>query len=462
MKTTVERVDDTTVKLSVTVEPAAVTEAIDAAAQRLAGEVRVPGFRPGRVPRRVLESRIGKETIAQEAAREALPRFYGEAAQSEELDVVGTPEFDLQSFEDGQEGAFTATVEVRPEFELPDYHSLQVPHPEWELTDEELDEQLEGLRERFATLETVERPAQVGDHVLLSLSGQHGGKPVPEVTADDTLHEVADPEESGGELDRNLLGASPGAILKFTETLGDDAGERAGQEIEFTAIVKEIKARRLPELDDAFAADASEFDTIEELREELRTHLAREKRQQAEIALRGRAVQAVCELVEVPVPSSMVQAELQFRLDRVAQQAEQYGMTFEQFLQAAGVTNEELLEQFETESKEAVKAQLVIDAIGRDAGVEITRDDLRGEVAAQAMRLGRDANELADFMSHPDRVGALAGDAFRRRAIDHLLASVQVLSAPPEEDAPKAAPDPAAHEGAEAEAAEDEPDDDGA
>lgn len=453
MKTSVERVDDTTVKMTVTVDAAEVTEAIDAAALRLAGEVRVPGFRPGRVPRRVLESRVGKEAIVAEAVRDALPRLYAEAAQGEELAAVGPPEFDLQTFEDGRDAAFTATVEVRPEFDVPDYSDLQVPHPDWELTDEELDEQLEGLRERFATLETVTRPAQVGDHVLLSISGQHAGQPVPEVAADDTLHQVGDPEESDSALDRELAGASPGAILKFTDTLGDDYGDRAGQEVALTAIVKEIKARSLPALDDEFAADASEFDTIEELRSELRAHLEREKRTQAEIALRGRVVQAVCELVEVPQPPSMVQAELRFRLDRVAQQAQQYGMTFEQFLEAAGVSNEELLEQFEAEAREAVKAQLVIDAIGRDAGVELTQNDLRGEVAAQAMRLGQDADQLAEFMGHPDRVSALYADAFRRRAIDHLLASVQVLSGPPEDESrpePDGDPEPAPQAAADA------------
>lgn len=434
MKTTVERIDDTTVKLSVTVESDRVTEAIDEAARRLASDVKVPGFRPGRAPKRVIESRLGKDTIAQEAVRDALPRFYSEAAQAEELAIVGQPEIEVDTFEDGKEAVFSATVEVRPEVTLPDYTGLQVPHPEWELTDEELEEQLEGLRERFAKLETVSRPAQQGDHVLISVSGKQGDKPVLEAAADDTLHEVADPEESDSELDRNLLGAKPGEILKFTDTLGPGYGEKAGQEVEFTVIVKEVKAKQLPALDDAFAADASEFETIDELRSELRDHLAREKRNQAAQALRGRVVQAVTELVEVPLPASMVQTELRFLLDRVAQQAEQYRMGVDEFLQAAGVSNEQMLEQFEAEARETVKAQLVLDAVGREAGLEIERNDLRAEVALQASRMGRDPNDLAEYMSEPERVGALVADALRRKAIDHLLDSVQVLSGPPEEE----------------------------
>lgn len=433
MKTSVERVDDTTVKLTVTVEPERVTRAIDEAARRLASEVRIPGFRPGRVPKRVLETRLGKDAIAQEAARDALPAFYEEAAEAEGLAVLSQPEFDLEMFEDGKEGVFTATVEVRPEFEVPDYSDLQVPHPDWELTDEELAQQLDALRERFATVETVARPVQVGDHVLLSISGQQDGEPVPEVAADDTLYEVSDPEESGSELDRSLLGAEPGAILKFTDTLGDDYGDRAGQEVAFTAIVKEVKAKRLPDLDDAFAADASEFDTIDELRDALREHLGREKLEHARTALRGRVVEAVAERVDVPLPPSMVRAELSYRLQQVAQQAEQHGMSLEQFITAAGLNQEELLERFETDAQQTVKAQLVVDAIGRQAGIEIERQDLQTEITRQAAGMGRDPQEVAEFLNHPERIGALVGDAYRRKAIDHLLASVQVLSGPPDE-----------------------------
>lgn len=436
MKTSVERIDDTSVKLSVTVEAERVSEAIEAAAQRLAADVKVPGFRPGRVPKRVLESRLGKDTIAHEAARDALPRFFSEAASAEELAAVGPPEFDLQTFEDGQEGVFTATVEVRPDIEVPAYDDLQVPHPEWELTEDEVDEQLDQLRERFATVETVQRPAQVGDHVLVSISGTKDGEPVAEVAADDTLYEVGDADETDSELDRQLAGASPGAILKFTDTLGPDYGERAGQEVQLTAIVKEVKARRLPDLDDAFAADASEFDTVEELRAELRRVLAEQKLEHARQELRGKVVEAVVERVEVPLPPSMVQEELRYRLDRVAAQAEHYGMSTEQLLAASGVNTEELLAQFEREAEQAVKAQLVLDVIGREAGIDLDQNDLQVEVMRQAQRLGKDPQELANLMTQREHIGALVTDAFRRKTIDHLLDRVQVLGGPPETPAP--------------------------
>ena len=437
MKTTVERVDDTTVKLSVTVEAERIGQAIDEAAQRLAAQVKVPGFRPGRVPRRVLETRFGKDALIQEAVSTTLPQLYAEAAHAEQLEVVGAPDFDLETFEDGKEGQFSATVEVRPEFEVPDYSDLQVAHPDWEATDEDIDEQLDALRERFAELETVERPVQPGDYVVVTVSGEHDGQPLEEVNVEDLLYTVPDlpeGEESDSALDRNLLGAKAGDVLKFTDTLGPDYGEKADVEADITAIVKEVKAKRLPELDDDFAITASEFDTIDELRSELRTQFASHKKSQARAELRGKVVEAVCDLVEVPLPQSMVQQELRFRVNRLGQQAEQYGMTLEQYLGAMATTAEDLLADLEVEAGKTVKAQLVIDAIGRAEGIDVTQEDLGAEIARQSVRLGRPPEELAEFMTHPDRIGALVSDAFRRKTIDHMVATVQVLSAPPDDE----------------------------
>ena len=434
MKTSVERIDETTVKLSITVEADRVRTAVDEAAKHMAADVKVPGFRPGKVPRRVLETRIGKPALLQHAVRDALPDFYAEAVAEEELDVVGPPEFDVGVFEEGRDAEFTASVEVRPEIELPDYEGMAVPHPEWEVTDEDLDAQLNALRERFAELETVDREVYEGDYVVMTVTGTKDGEKVEDASGEDILYAVGDPAETDAELDRQLLGSRAGAILKFTDTLGSDYGERAGEELDFTVIVKEIKARNLPDLDDDFAITASEFDTIAELREALSDQLAREKRAYARQALRGRVVEAVTEQVDIPLPKSMVDEEVRFRLTRLLQQAEQQGLDVEQFLQAAGTTGEQLQADLEEDARKAVKAQLVVDAIGRAAEIDVTRQDLGAEVARQAVRLGRPPEELAEFMSHPDRIGALVSDVYRRKAIDHLLERVDVLSAPPEGD----------------------------
>jgi len=452
VKSNVERVDDTTVKLSITVEASRVGEAIDSAARRVGAEVKVPGFRPGRVPRRVLESRVGKEALVSEAARDALPSFYAEAVRAEQLDVVGPPEFDVTTFSDGQDAEFAATVEVRPDITVPDYAGLQVPYPDWEVTEADVDAQLDQLRERFAELETVQRPVQTGDYAVITVTGERDGQQVEEASVTDLLYRVAPEKTSQGEasqneqseLDRNLLGAQAGAILKFRDTLGDDYGEDlAGAEVDFTAIVKEVKHANLPDLDDDFAVTASEFDTIDELRDELRSTLTTQKLDYARSALRGRVVEAVSELVDVALPSGLVQQDVQLRLGRLAHQAEQYDISLEQFLSAAGGV-EQAVGQLEDEARKTVKAQLVLDAIGKQAGIDVEQGDLGAEVARQAARLGRPPQELAEYMTHPDRLAALVSDAFRRKTIDHVLESVQVLGAPSDPDPdPAATPDPA-------------------
>lgn len=434
MKTTVERIDDTTVKLSVTVEPERVREAMDRAARRLAGEIRVPGFRPGKAPRRVIETRVGKEAVRQEAMREALPALYEEAVRAEDVEVVGPPEFDLETFDEDQESSFTATVEVRPEIALPDYQGLQVPHPEWEVSDEEVDLQLGSLRERFAELETVEREAGVGDLVVITVAGTRDGEKVEDASAEDVLYEVRDVEQTSSELDRHLVGATAGQTLQFTDTLGPDYGELSGAEIAFTVDVKEVKEKRLPELDDEFAVTASEFDTLEELRGALREQLGAQKVQLARAQLRGRVVEAVCDLVEVPLPKSLVDEQVRFSLQRSLSEAQRHGLDFSSYLDALGMSQDELLERLEDDARKTVKGQLVVDAVGRAIGVELTQEDLGEEIARNAMRLGAPPQEVADFLGHPDRLPALVSDAYRRKAIDHMVASVQVLGGPPEEE----------------------------
>ncbi len=445
MKTTVERVDDTTVKLSVSVEAARVDAAIDEAARELAAQVKIPGFRPGRVPRRVLESRLGRDAVLQEAVRDALPVFYTEALETTDLAVVSAPEFDVATFADGQDAEFTATVEVRPDFEVPDYAGLEVEFPEWEVTDEELAEQLDALRERFADVETVSRPARPGDLALLTLRGEWNGEAIDEVTQEDTLYEVTDPAVSDRAMDRELVGASAGAILRFRDTLAADFGpELSGREVNFTLILKEVKVKKLPELDDDFALTASEYDTIAELRDDVRRNLSRQKRAYARQALRGRVVEAVTDQVEVALPNALVHAEEHFRVDRIAQQAQAYGLDVEQYAQALGTTAEELIEQQRGEARTTVKAQLVVDRIGRDLGIGIAQEDLGEEIARQAARLGRPPEELAQLMtSTQERLSALVTDAFRRKTIDALVAAVTVTGGPPAGDEDLAAPDDA-------------------
>jgi trigger factor len=445
--TRVERVDDTTVKLAVTVERPRVKQALDEAARHLAEEVKVPGFRKGKVPRKVLETRLGKGAVIQHAVQDSLPEFYAEAVREQALEPVGQPDFELGTFEEGTDASFTATVEVRPEFDVPDIAGVLVTHPEWEVTDDEVEAELDNLRQRFAEAETVDRPIQVGDLALLTISGSYRGEPVEDASMDDQLYQVGDPKETGQALDRELLGTSTGGIRKFRDTFGGD-DER---ELDFTVIVKDVKTLRLPEADDDFAITASEFDTIDELRADLRRQLASAKLELARNALRGRAVETVSELVEVPLPRALVDQEAQFQLARLARDAERRQIPFDQYLTMMGTTAEEVQERLRDDARKTVRAQLVIDRIGREAGIEVTNEDLSRQVTEQAAMLNMPPEELARFMSDPERLSALFTDAFRRKTIDYVLDHVEVVDGPSDDvlEAANEAPTPA---GANAEA----------
>lgn len=437
--TDVETIDETRVKITITVEQSRVDRALDDVVRRLAGTVKVPGFRPGRVPRKVLESRLGKGVIIEEAARDTLPTYYREALQEhEELQPVGQPSFEVDTFESGADGVFHATVDIRPAFEIPAYEGVEIEHPEWELTEEEVQAQLDAMRDRFAEVETVQRPADRGDYVVVTITAKDGDTVVEEASAEDMMYQIPE-EETDSELDRSLPGKEAGAIVTFTDVLGPDYPDGlAGRELSFTAIVKEVKTKILPDLDDEFALTASEFDTFEELLEDLRHQLGAQKRHLARANLRSTVVEQLAERVDFPLPASLVEEEQRFRLGRMAQQAEQAGLSFDQFLQLAGGGQvEQLMESVRVDAEQTVKAQLLIDAIGEDAEITIEQEDLGQEVARQALRLGRDPQEVAEMMLHPERIGALYADAFRRKTIDHLLASVVVLNEPPPEPEPE-------------------------
>ncbi|MGI9015629.1 MAG: trigger factor [Euzebya sp.] len=442
--TEVEKVDDTKMKLVITVEADRVTKAIDEAARRLASSMKIPGFRPGRAPLKVLESRLGKGAVAEAAARESFPEFYTEALKQAEITPVGPPRLEVEEFSRGSDATFVAMVDIRPEFEVPDYEGMTVEHPEWELTDEELSDNLDAMRERFAEVEAVQRAAQPGDFVTLTLTAKKSdGTVVDDASAEDVLYEIPT-EESDSVLDATLPGAEAGAILTFTDVLGADYPDGlAGQELEFTAIVKEVKTKTLPDLDDDFALTASEFDTIEELTEDLRVQIGAEKRRMARANLRGKVIEALAEMVDISLPESMVEEEQRFRVNRLAHQAEHNGLQFDQFLHlASGGEPQALLDTLKTEAEQTVKAQLIVDEIGQALEIAIEQRDLGEEIARQSQRLGREPGEIAEMMMQPDNLGALYADTYRRKTIDKLLTLVTVTNVPPDEPEPQTQVDP--------------------
>jgi len=421
VRSTLEPVEPTKVRINVVVEPDELRPAIDRTARRLSREVRVPGFRKGKVPRQVIEARIGRDALLAEAIeQEAVPEFYAKAIEELGVQPLSRAQVEPPDYTDGEPLSFSATFEVKPELDLPSYRGVEVERPALEVTDEHVDAQLERLRERFAQLEVIGRPLAKDDFAQIDLRATHHTDEIPELTRTDFLYEVG----SGTvvpKLDEELEGKRKGDILKFNATLPEEAGEElAGREVTFSVLVKEAKAKVLPKLDDDFAQEASEFDTLDELTADLRQRLEEAAAQQLASELETRVLQAYLDQVEVPLPESLVHDELHYRANRFAQQLTYMGANLEQYLQAVGQTSDDIEADLRAQSERAVKAQLVLEAIARAEGFEASEEEVEAELARQAQRVNRTPEEVRKALAD-GRAGVISGDILRSKALAFLV-----------------------------------------
>lgn len=428
MQTTLESTDKHTVKLTVEVEPERFGRDLERAYRKVAEQVKIPGFRKGKAPRPIIDAQVGRDVVLTEFLEEAVPRYYREALREHELAPISQPDIDLEQLEEGKPFVFSATVEVRPRLQLTeaDYKGIRVERPSTRVTDEEVDRLLDALRERFAELETVQRPAGKGDYVVIDLRATVHDEEVPEATRPDFLYEVGAGGFTGA-LDEQLVGKRAGEILKFNATLDDRFGERAGQEVTFQVLVKEVKGKRLPPADDGFAKTASEFDTLEELRAALREQLAANKERAADAEVRDRVLQALVQATEVDLPETLVEEETEHRMHHARERAEQLGMPLERLLELQGT--DEL--RFRAEAREhavrAIVADLVLEAVARAEDIQVTAEELGQEIGRLAQALGRDPREVATSLERSGQVVALAGDIIRSKALDVLVEHAEIV-----------------------------------
>jgi trigger factor len=425
MKTTVERESPTKLRLLIEVEPDELAPLYESTLQRMGREVKIPGFRKGKVPRTVLEARVGKEAIRGEVLRDALPTLYARAADEETIRPVTLPEIEVTDYEEGEPLKFTATVEVRPEVKLPEYTGIEVSRPDTAVTDEDVNRQLDQLRERFGTLEPVARNAAKGDYVTIDLQSYRHDVRIEEGSAQDLVYEVG----SGSfvpEMDAELEGKRAGDILKFNAVLPERFGPYGGQEVTFTLIVKEVQAKRLPKLDDEFAKTASEFDTLEELKESIRRQLEAVKSAQADSEVRVRVIEDLVERTDLPLPEAMVTAETEHRLAHFARDLERVGITLEQYVAQANTSNEELVRAYRNVAERAVAAELILEAVAKAEGITIEPEDIDKETARLAALTGRTLEQLREELDEAGTVDELAGDILRRKALDFLVEQAKI------------------------------------
>jgi len=432
MKTTVETIDAVRVKLTVEVDPAVVRKAHDTAARHLAQQVNLPGFRKGKAPRKLLEQRLGAGAVAQHALEDNLDDWYRAAIDEAEIVPVASPELDIETFTEKEGMTFVAEVEVRPEIDLPDHTGLQLSHPEWGVSDDEVDAKLDEQRERFAEVDEVERAAGTGDYVTMDLAVFVDGEEIETAHVEDALYEVGS-QGVTAKLDDELEGVEAGAEFTYTDNLPDEYPEHGGEEADFQVTVHDVRAKSLPALDDDFAATASEFDTLDEYRADIRRNLERQKVSEARHQARGDLLQAFLTPIDVELPPAMITSEVDDQRHQVSHQAEQYGMTFEDMLAAQEIEEEAWEEEVTTQARASVKARLVLDTLAEKLEVDIDPDDVNQEIFRHAMQMGMQPQEVAQMIQDQGSLPALIGDVARRKALDAIVDAAVLEGAPDDE-----------------------------
>ncbi|WP_309113854.1 trigger factor [Saccharothrix sp.] len=423
MKSTVEHLSPTRVRINVEVPFDELKSDFDRAYRKLAKQVRIPGFRPGKAPARVLESRIGRAPVLDEVVQEAIPAKYLEAVSSGELRTLGRPDFEVTKIEDGESLAFTAEVDVRPEITVPAFGELSVTVDEQEVTDEDVATQLDELRARFGTLAGVQRPAQLGDFVSVDLAATVDGEEVEEAKTTGLSYEIGSGQLVEG-IDDALIGASEGESKTFTTTLV--AGEHSGREAEVTVVLNSVKERQLPELDDEFAQLASEFDTLDELKEDLRVRLGRVKKMQQGVQARDKVLEALLAAVEVPLPEAVVQGEVEAREHDAVHAFDHDEARFAEWLSEQGQTKEEFDAEVRTAAEQAVKTQLVLDAIADAEELGVSDAELTERIVYQSQRFGISPEEYVKRAQQSGQLGAIFADVRRGKALASVVRQATV------------------------------------
>jgi trigger factor len=423
VKSTVETLSPTRVRLAIEVPFAELEPSLRKAYREIASQVNVPGFRRGKVPSAVIDQRIGRGAVLNEAVQEAIPEQILAAVREHEVKTLGRPEVEITEFADGQPLRFTAELDVRPQITLPDLATIAVTVDEIQIGENEIDEQVNALRERFATLKTAERPAQNGDYVQIDLAATVDGQEVPGGSATNISHEVGSGQLLPG-LDEVLVGMSANDSTTFvTQLVG---GDFAGRDADVAVTVRTVKEKQLPELDDEFAQLASEFDTLEQLRNDLRERLTRVKKVEQIYSARDKALEELVKAAQVPAPEGVVREEVEHRKQAMTDQLEQIGASLEEYLAAEEKTEEQIDAELTDAASEGVRIQLVLETLADAEDVQVSDDEFGHEIVHRAQRAGMAPQQYYDQLVRSGAAASVYGDVRRGKALAHVLEHIKI------------------------------------
>jgi trigger factor len=423
VKTTVAPLEGNKVKLSVEVDEDEFDEAVTQAFRKIAREVRIPGFRPGKAPRKVLERRLGPQVGREQALHDALPEYYAQAVTDNDVDAIDAPDIDITAGQEDGPVAFDAVVEVRPVVQVPGYAGLRAEIDRPEMPEEEVDAQIDRMLQVQATYADVDRASQEGDAVVIDITGTLDGEEQDGLTADDYSYTVGSGAITA-EVDEQLTGAKAGDILEFDATHPDPDEARR---LRFRVLVKQVRERVLPEADDDWASENSEFDTIDELRRSIRERGSLVRKAQGQSALREATGQALAKLVEDDVPEALVTHEMNHRAQDLALRLQAQGITPEQWLAITGKTSEELTAELREAAETSARVDLALRAVADAEGLECTDEDLDAELADVAERVGEPVARVRAEFERGGNLSAVRSDVRKRKALDWLLERVEIV-----------------------------------
>jgi len=429
MKTAVTELGDSRVRVDVGIEPDTIEKRVERAARQLAGDMRVPGFRKGKVPADLVIQRVGREAVLEQALRDSLAEWYERALLETGITPIGDPQLNVESLPGaGEELAFSIEVAVRPPAKLGEYKGLEVGKVEPDIPDEAVQEELDRLREGFAALNPVERPAAPGDIVVIDYAGTVDGEPFEGSEATDLTVEVGS-ESLLPEFDEALAATSAGDQVTVEIQFPDDHRPEslAGKQATFAVTVKEVREKELPELDDEFASEASEFDTLEELREEIRSRIAAAVERRADDDFRAAAVDAAAENARIDLPKELVHARAHDMWERLERSLSARGIDPQAYVQMQGKSREELVTDMEGEAERALKREATLAAVADAEGIEVTDEELLGALGPGE---GDEAPEkLLGSLRETGRDALLRSEVRLRKAADLIADSAKPIPA---------------------------------
>ncbi|MCF6526022.1 trigger factor [Streptomyces sp. JJ36] len=424
MKSAVETLNPTRVRLTVEVPFEELKTSLDAAYKKINQQVTVPGFRKGKVPARVIDQRFGRGAVLEEAVNDALPKLYQSAVEEGELNPLGQPEVDITELKDNELLAFTAEVDVRPAIEIPDYSGIEVTVEAAEVSEEDVDKAVEQLRERFASTTVVERPAAEGDVVKLDLEAKVDGEVLEDGVAQGVDYTIGSGELLDG-IDEAVTGLEAGGSTTFTSEL--KGGSAAGREAEVKVDVQTVSTRELPELDDDFAQLASEFDTLEEMREDSRKRLAQSKKYEQATEAQEKVLDELIKLVEIPVPEKLLEDEVNTRKHNlVNHQLSQMGIDLATYLKMQDKSEEDFDAELKEQAEKGIRTQFVLDELVNKEKLNVSQEELTEHLMRRAQSSGMSPDQFAQAVVEGGQVPMLVGEVARGKALAVVVEAATV------------------------------------